>query len=86
MTVTTVNGGTVNRARFSATFASGDTLAVAAIQNGTVYVYKNGTAIGAVTIPTSGAGAWTFGTGGGRIGLLLPTNQRVDNFNGGTIP
>ena len=86
VTVTTVNGGTVNRARFSATFASGDTLAVAAIQNGTVYVYKNGTAIGAVTIPTSGAGAWTFGTGGGRIGLLLPTNQRVDNFNGGTIP
>ncbi len=86
VTVTTVNGGTVNRASFPATFASGDTLAVTAIQNGTVYVYKNGIAIGAVTIPTSGSGAWTYGTGGGRIGLLLPTGQRVDNFNGGTIP
>lgn len=86
VTVITVNGGVVSRASFPATFAAGDTFAATAIQNGTVYVYKNGTAIGAVTIPTSGAGAWTYGTGGGRIGLLLPSNQRVDNFNGGTIP
>ena len=86
VTVITVNGGTVTRATFGATFVSGDTLSATAIQDGTVYVYKNGVAIGAVTIPTSGAGAWTYGTGGGRIGLILPTNQRVDNFRGGNIP
>jgi len=39
-----------------------------------------------VAIPTSGIGSWTPGTGGGRIGLGLPTNARVDNFSGGTLP
>ncbi|MEO8357149.1 MAG: SdrD B-like domain-containing protein [Chloroflexota bacterium] len=87
VTVTTVSGGTITtRATFAATFTTNDTLSATAIANGTVYVYKNGTSIGAVTVPTGGAGGWKFGKGGGRIGLILPAGQRVDNFNGGTIP
>ena len=46
-------------------------------------VYKNATLIGAVRIPTTGTGAWTQGTGGGRIGILLPNGQRIDNFAAG---
>jgi hypothetical protein len=37
--------------------------------------------VGTVTIP--GAGFWT---GNGRIGVLLPTNARIDNFRGATVP
>jgi hypothetical protein len=58
--------------------------------DGSVLVYKTSgattTLLGSVAIPTSGSGAWTQGTGGGRIGIYLPTGQRVDNFSGGTIP
>lgn len=86
VTVTTVNGSTITRASFPASFASGDTMSAMAFADGSVYVYKNGVAIGAVTIPTAGPGAWTFGSGGGRIGIILPTGQRVDDFRGATIP
>ena len=73
------------RATFAATFASGDTLSAVALDTGTVNVYRTTgattTVVGAVTIP--GAGFWT---GTGRIGILLPTNARVDDFSGQTLP
>jgi len=83
---TTNSGGTLTtRGTFAATFASGDTFSAVADATGTVYVYKTSgavtTLVGMVTIP--GAGFWT---GAGRIGLQLPTNARVDNFSGGTLP
>ncbi len=78
------------RATFAATFAIGDTLTAVALETGTVNVWKTSgattTLVGTVTIPTTGAGAWTFGTGGGRIGIQLPADARVDNFSGGTLP
>jgi uncharacterized repeat protein (TIGR01451 family) len=85
---TTINtGGTlVQRATFPITFATGDTMSATAYGSGNVYVYKNGTFVGVVAIPTSGPGAWTQGSAGGRIGILLPTNARVDDFSGGTLP
>jgi uncharacterized repeat protein (TIGR01451 family) len=90
---TTTNGaaGLTTRATFAgATFAANDILGAIALPDGTVTVYKTSgtttTQLGAVTIPISGGGAWTQGTGGGRIGIQLPANQRVDNFSGGTLP
>jgi hypothetical protein len=87
VTVSTVtSSGTVLRASLPATFAAGNTLSATAFNDGKVFVYKNGVALGGMTIPTSGGGAWTQGTGGGRIGIRLPTSQRVDDFSGGTVP
>lgn len=89
---TTNNSGItfVTRATFTASFASGDTLSATAYADGTVSVFKTSgattTSVGNITIPTSGTGAWAQGTGGGRIGMLLPANARVDNFAGGTVP
>ncbi|MFN8597516.1 MAG: DUF11 domain-containing protein, partial [Anaerolineae bacterium] len=89
---TTTNYGGVQtvRATFPATFAAGDTLSAVADGTGTVYVYKTSgavtTFVGMVNIPTSGAGAWAPGASGGRIGVLLPTGARVDDFRGGTLP
>jgi hypothetical protein len=78
------------RGTFPATFASGDTLTALADATGTVFVWKTTgattTFVGGTAIPTSGAGAWTQGTGGGRIGVQLPTGGRVDNFSGATVP
>jgi hypothetical protein len=37
-----------------------------------------------VQLPTTGGNAFTTGTG--RIGIQVPTNSRVDNFSGGTVP
>jgi uncharacterized repeat protein (TIGR01451 family) len=89
VTVSTTNNSGVAmtlRAAFNVTLATNDTLSAVAYNDGTVRVYKNGTFIGGVTIPTSGAGAWTQGSGGGRIGVQLPLGQRVDDFRGGTLP
>ena len=88
---TTNSGGTLTpRATFAATFANGDTLSAVADGTGAVSVYKTSgattTAVGSVAIPTSGTGAWTQGTGGGRIGIQLPISQRIDDFAGGTLP
>ena len=82
---TTDAGGTTQRASFAVTLAAADTLSVIAYDNGSVSVWKNGQLIGVVRIPTSGSGAWTQGTGGGRIGIRLPSGSRVDNFRGGTV-
>ncbi len=87
---TTINGNTLTptyttRATFAATFASGDTLSAVALDSGVVDVFKTTgvttTLVGTVTIP--GAGFWTAT---GRIGVQLPTNARIDNFSGGTLP
>lgn len=90
---TTTNAGVsvTLRATFSGvTFVTGDTLSAQADATGNVYVWKTTAAVttlvGSVAIPTSGTGAWTQGTAGGRMGLMLPTNARVDNFSGGTLP
>ena len=87
---TTNSGGTVTQqASFPVTFAIGDTLSAQANADGSIYVWKTTgagtTFVGSVSIPTSGTGAWTQGAGGGRIGLMLPTNARVDNFSGGSL-
>jgi uncharacterized repeat protein (TIGR01451 family) len=88
---TTNSGGTVTtRATFPGTFATGDKLSAVADATGNVSVWKTTAAavttfVGSIAIPTTGAGAWTQGTGGGRIGIMLPTNARVDNFSGGTV-
>jgi hypothetical protein len=93
---TTLNGssnrttrGTLNNSNSS--FVSGNTMSVVAAPDGTVYVYKTAgsttTLVGVVSIPTSGGqGSWSPGAGGGRIGVLLPLNARIDNFQGGTLP
>ncbi len=88
-TTTNAGGTLTTRGTFAATFASGDTLTAAAYGDGSVYVFKTTgattTLLGSVAIPTIGTGAWTQGTGGGRIGMQLPIGQRVDNFSGGTV-
>ena len=82
---TTTGATTTTRATFPASFANGDTLSAVADATGTVFVYQTSgsttTLVGVVTIP--GVGFWT---GTGRIGMQLPTNARVDNFSGGTLP
>jgi hypothetical protein len=84
---TTTNAGATltTRGTFAATFAAGDTLSAVALENGTVNVFRTSgattTLVGTVTIP--GAGFWT---GGGRIGVLLPMNARIDDFRGATVP
>jgi hypothetical protein len=92
---TTNNGNSltpnyVTHATFPAAFASGDTLTAMADATGIVHVWKTTgattTFIGSIAIPTSGTGAWTQATGGGRIGMRLPAGGRVDNFAGGTVP
>ncbi len=86
---TTTNGlSFTQRAQFSATFASGNTLTALADASGTVYVWKTAAAtttfIGQVTLPTTGQNSFT--TGGGRIGMYLPSGARVDDFKGGNAP
>jgi uncharacterized repeat protein (TIGR01451 family) len=89
-TTTNSGGNYALRATFPTTFSVGDTLSATADATGTVAVWKTSgatiTFLGSVTIPTSGAGSWTQGAGGGRIGLNLPTGARVDNFSGATLP
>ena len=84
-TTTNAGGSYTNHATFTGTFASGDTLTALADATGTVTVWKTSgattTQLGSSTIP--GPGFWT---GAGRIGILLPTNARIDNFAGGTVP
>ena len=91
---TTTNGNSfpasyTTRGTFPVAFTSGDVLTAQADATGTVSVWKTTgattTFVGQVAIPTSGTGAWTQGTGGGRMGLLLPVGGRVDNFAGGTV-
>jgi hypothetical protein len=92
---TTNNGNTatpdyVTRATFAATFVNGDRITAAADAGGNVYLWKTTAAnvttfIGTTSIPASGTNGWPQATGGGRIGILLPGNARVDDFRGGNV-
>jgi|GEM_PF-120830 len=72
------------RGSLPATFATGDKLTAQADATGVVSIWKTSgattTFIGNVSIPTSGVVGWTQGTGGGRIGILMPTGARIDDF------
>ena len=61
------------------TWAIGDTLTAVANADGSVDVWRNATYWG-----RSSAASGFIGTG--RIGVRLPNNSRVDNFNGQTLP
>ncbi len=83
------NGVTfTQRGSVAGTFANGDTLTAVADAAGLVTVWKTSgatnTLLGTVQLPTTGTNAFT--TGGGRIGLFLPSGARVDNFAGGNVP
>ena len=56
---------------------------------GVVYVWKTSgattTALGSVTLATTGANTGPFVNGSGRFGMLVPAGARVDNFGGGTV-
>jgi hypothetical protein len=71
------------------TFVTGDTLTAMVDSTGVASVWKTTAAnvttyLGFVQLPTTGTNAFTTGTG--RIGIQVPTNSRVDNFSGGTVP
>jgi uncharacterized repeat protein (TIGR01451 family) len=77
---TTNSGGTyTTRGTFPATFTNTSTLTAAANADGSVDVWQGSTYLGrSAAVPAF--------TGTGRIGMQLPTNARVDNFSGGTLP
>jgi hypothetical protein len=69
----------------TAKFVTNDVLTAWVTSAGVVNVYRNGTYIGAAQLPNDPL--WT--TGGGRIGVMLPTSTpapRIDNFAGGSVP
>jgi hypothetical protein len=83
----------VVKATFVAAFAAGDQLGARTTADGTVTVYRNGSAI-ATTNVTSGANAWSaaLAGAGGRIGVSFvgagpaPNDATFDDFGGGTLP
>ncbi|MEO8306483.1 MAG: hypothetical protein ABI616_00400 [Pseudomonadota bacterium] len=80
MGLTTASSTTITNG--NSTFASGDVLTALVDASGLTTVWKNSTYVGSVALPSDAL--WT--TGGGRIGMQIPNNQRVDNFAGGTVP
>jgi hypothetical protein len=78
---TTTNAGltTGNVTSLPATVVSGDRVMATVDNLGQVNVWVNSTFIGSVSL--TGNTNWT--TGGGRIGMQLPSGQTVDLFNGG---
>ncbi len=84
---TTSGGTTTQRGVLAGSYAIGDTITALVDATATVYVWKtsgaNTTYLGSVALPN--VAVWT--TGGGRIGMQLPTTGvRVDNFAGGNVP
>jgi uncharacterized repeat protein (TIGR01451 family) len=73
------------RGTLAATFAVNDVLTAVADGSGNVFVFKNSTAIGVVSIPISGTGSFAAALDVGRIGIHLPNTQRIDNFAGGNV-
>jgi hypothetical protein len=80
---TNTGGSFTTLGTFPAAFANGDTLTARANVDGSVDVWKT-TAANVTTY--LGHSATSASTGTGRIGILLPTNARVDDFKGGTLP
>jgi hypothetical protein len=82
---TTTNTGTsfTTLGTFASPFVSGDTLTAKANSDGSVDVWKTTAANVTTYLGHSSTSAFT---GAGRIGILLPTNARVDDFKGGTLP
>jgi hypothetical protein len=84
---TTVGGTTSTIGSIPASFAAGDRLSAAVTNTGLVHAWKTvGTStsyLGNVQLPTNGA--YNFVTGSGRIGLVLPSGARADDFGGGTV-
>jgi hypothetical protein len=83
---TTTNNGLTTAAQgtFAVTFALGDTLTAVANIDGSVDVWKT-TAANVTTYVGRSAPVAAF-AGTGRIGIQLPTNARIDDFAGGTVP
>jgi hypothetical protein len=82
---TTTNAGSsyTTAATLTGTVVNGDTLTALVDATGTVFVWN--THLGADTF----LGAASLGapwTGGGKVGMQLPTGARVDNFAGGNVP
>ena len=67
----------------AATLGNGDTLTALANIDGSVDVWTT-TAANVTTYVGRSLASASF-TGGGRIGMQLNTNARVDNFAGGTV-
>ena len=89
---TTLNGGLTfqNRGTVVGSFAQGDTMMATADATGLVTVWKTTAAgvttqLGTVQLPTTPALTLGWTTGGGRIGMRLLPNRRVDNFAGGNV-
>lgn len=70
-------------ATLTGSFANGDTLSATIDGNGLVAVFKTSGAT--TTLLGAGSAPASFAAAGGRIGMQLPLNQRVDNFAGGTF-
>lgn len=88
---TTSGGGTfTTHASFTndVIFNAGDRMTALADANGVVAVWRTrgavNTYIGQAAIPATGSLA--FVAGGGRIGMQLPPNGRVDDYSGATVP
>lgn len=75
---TTNTGGIAytTRGTLTASLASGDRLTAMANADGSVDVWKGTAYLGHVATPI---------TGSGRIGILLPSSARIDDFAGGTV-
>jgi uncharacterized repeat protein (TIGR01451 family) len=81
---TTTNSGvtyTPQGTPIALALVSADRLTAMVDATGAVYVWKNGTFAGTVTLPN--LPAWTTGTG--RIGIQLPSGARIDSFAGGSV-
>ncbi len=81
---TTTNGLTFSTlGTFSVAIAAGDRLTARANTDGSVDVWRTTAANVTTYIGHSSPSAFT---GGGRIGIYMPNNSRIDDFNGGTLP
>jgi uncharacterized repeat protein (TIGR01451 family) len=88
VSTTTNSGGnyTQRGTNLAVSFANGDKLGAVVDSTGLVSIYKTTgattTLVGTRQLPTSGGSTFP---GGGRIGMQVPTNGRIDNFSGGTL-
>ena len=75
--------GWVGRGTIPVTFVNGDQFGARARSNGTVTVYRNGVALGNVSVS-----GWRFAAGGGYIGMTFTkaSASLMDNFGGGDAP